>query len=555
MSLRKIHLPKGLCFLMLLGVFAWWVRYHPPGSDLLVFDDDARQHVYWTAKFQDPELFQGDLLTDFISSPMMDPIGYQFIYKLGTAFFDPLPLSQLISLGLLLLSLLFLELWSKSLISDPRGRFLLQMLFLFFSLYDSSGGFPRSFAFPLLLGFMAFLQRGATLWGGLVLVLEAIFYPPILLNTLAMAGVWFLGQLKREMVTKTLFRKTLFLAAGCAVSAGLLLLVYASSQAQLFGPQVSPQEAKNMPEFWKGGRSVFFQENTAEFLLLGRSGIGAEYLGGFAVILAGMALLGGIRSIRIPASALHLCWTSLVLFGIAHLLLFKLHLPSRYTIYTLPLASMLAIGASTGPFLEATKGLGLRLKAGEFLWRFHSRRFGLLLVALILGGYAWAQGHVIVNMDTQVAVLDRTQREMLAFLQRLPKDALVAAHPLEADNVPLISRRKVLANQELSLPYQMGYYGVIRQRIFDFFEAYYARDWGEIEEFVEKYGIGALVVNKTHFTPTFLQGRIYFEPFHSFAKKKIEGAHGFALLAAPGEKVCFENSRFLVLCWEQGEGE
>lgn len=554
MSLRRIHFPKGLCFLMLLGGFAWWVRYHPPGSDLLVFDDDARQHVYWTAKFQDPELFQRDLLTDFISSPMMDPIGYQLIYKLGTVFVDPLPLSQLISLGLLLLSLWFLELWSKSLIPDSRGRFFLQMLFLFFSLYDSSGGFPRSFAFPLLLGFMAFLQRGATLWGGVVLVLEALFYPPILLNTLAMAGVWFLGQLKRGMAIGNLFRKTIFLAAGCALSAGLLVLVYASSQAELFGPQVSPQEARKMPEFWEGGRSVFFRENILEFLLLGRSGIGAEYLGGFAIILAAMVLLGGVRAIKIAAPAIHLCWTSLVLFGIAHLLLFKLHLPSRYTIYTLPLAFMLAIGASTGPFLEASKGLWLPVTAKEFLGRFHSRRSALLLIALVLGGYAWAQGHLIVNLDTQVAVLDRTQREMLAFLQGLPKDALVAAHPLEADNVPLISRRKVLANQELSLPYQMGYYKAIRQRIFDFFEAYYAWDWGKIEEFAKKYGITALVVNKTHFTPSFLQGRIYFEPFHSFAKEKIEGAEGFALLAAPKEKLCFENSRFLVVCWQEGEG-
>ncbi len=553
MSLRSIHFPKGLCFLMLLGVLAWWVRYHPPGVDLLVFDDDARQHVYWTAKFQDPELFREDLLTEFISSPMMDPPGYQFIYRLGTVFLNPLRLSQLISLLLLLFSLWFLELWSKSLIPDSRGRFFLQVLFLFFSLYDSSGGFPRSFAFPLLLGFMALLQRGATLWGGLVLVLEALLYPPILLNTLAMAGLWALGEFRRAGWSRQSLSRAISLAVGCAVAMLLLLWVYVYSDMRLFGPQVSLQEAKSMPEFWKGGRSAFFRENTLEFLLLGRSGIGAEYLGGFALILAGMAFLGGIKAIRIPASAVHLCWTSLLLFGIAHLLLFKLHLPSRYTIYTLPLAFMLAIGASTGPFLLATKGIWIRVKAGEFWGRFQSRKLALLLLALILTVYAWAQGHVIVNMDTQVAVLDRSQRQMLAFLQELPKDTLVAAHPLDADNVPLVSRRKVLANQELSLPYQMGYYRKIRQRILDFFEAYYAGDWGEIEEFVSKYRIGALVVNKEHFTPSFLQGSIYLEPFHSFAKKKLEETKEFALLAQPKEKLCFENSRFLVLCWEEWE--
>lgn len=551
MALSRGRSFGGLYFLMLLGLFAWWVRYHPVGADLLVFDDDACQHVYWTAKFQDPELFREDLLTEFISSPLMDPLGYQLIYRLGTLLLDPLALSRLISLVLLLLSLWLLELWSKGMIPHPGGRFFLQMLFLFFSLYDSSGGFPRGFAFPLLIAFMALLQRGATAWGGLLLVLEALLYPPILLNTLAMAGVWFLDQLRKEVGAWKLFRKTLFLAAGCAVSLGVLLLVYTYPKAELFGPQITPQEARSMPEFWEGGRSAFFRENTFEFLLLGRSGIGAEYLSGFAIILAGMALLGGIKTLRLPASALHLCWTSLVLFGIAHILLFKLHLPSRYTIYTLPLAFMLAIGASTGPFLEATKGLWISIKARELLGWIRSRRLAPALLALTLAAYAWAQAHLILRLDTQMVALDRTQREMLEFLRGLPKEALVAAHPLDANNVPLVSQRKVLASQELSLPYQMGYYKTIRQRTFDFFGAYYAMDWGEIEEFVKEYGIAALVVNKRHFIPSFLQeGRIYFEPFHSFAKRKLqERAEGFALLAPPRERLCFENSQFLVLCW------
>lgn len=552
--MRRSHSPKGLCFLMLLGLFAWWVRYHPPGVDFLVFDDDARQHVYWTAKFQDPELFREDLLTEFISSPMMDPPGYQFIYRLGTELLDPLSLSQLISLLLLMASLWLLELWCRSLIPHSGGRFFLQILFLFFSLYASSGGFPRGFAFPLLIGFLALLQRGASAWGGLMLVLEALLYPPILLNTLAMAVLWVMGRLGKAGKETRLLKDTAFLAGGFLVSVALLVSVYASSQGNLFGPQVSPQDARAMPEFQEVGRSAFFRGNTLEFLLLGRSGIGAEYLIGFGIILAAMALLGGVRVIRLPSQALHLCWTSLLLFGMAHILLFKLHLPSRYTIYTLPLAFMLVIGASAGPFLEAAQGLWIRHGGRSLLRSLRSRWVAGGVLGGVMVVYAWAQGHVILRFDTQMVALDRTQMEMLEFLRGLPKGTMVAAQPLDADNVPLVSLRKVLANQELSLPYQIGYYREVRQRIFDLFGAYYARDWVEIEEFVKKYGIGALVVNKTHFTPSFLQGRIYFEPFHSFVKGRIEGAEEFALLAPPREKVCFENARFLVLCW-QGKGE
>ncbi len=551
MSLRSTGSSRGLWFVMLLAVLAWVVRYHPPGQDLMVFDDDARQHVYWTARFQDPELFKEDLLTEFISSPIMDPPGYQLLYSLGTLFLDPLPFSQVLSLVLLLFSIWFLELWSRSMIAQPSGRFLLQMLFLFFSLYGSSGGFPRGFAFPLFIGFMASLKRGRAAWGALVMVLEALFYPPILLNTMAMAGIWVIGELKKRQGLRVWLSKSLFLAAGLGICLGILLLIYVWSDARVFGPQVSSQEAREMPEFWEGGRSPFFQESILGFLLFGRSGMGAEYVIGFALILGVMVLLGGVRIIRVPCEALNLLWTSLVIFAVAHMVLFRLHLPSRYTMYTLPLALMLIIGASTEPFLEATRGIWIRFRSTRLPAWLGSKWFWRGTLAVILLLYVWAQAELIVKVDTQVVALDRTQREMLEFLGSLPKDVLVAAYPLDADNIPLVSLRRVLANKELSLPYQLGYYKQVRERILDFFQAYYATQWEEIEQFVRKYGIAALVVNKTHFTPSFFQGRIYFEPFQSFAKQKVGKAEkeGFALLAPPTDKVCFQNSGFLVLCW------
>lgn len=550
-SLSSTGSSRGPWFVMLLAVLAWVVRYHPPGQDLMVFDDDARQHVYWTARFQDPELFREDLLTEFISSPVMDPPGYQLIYRLGTLFLDPLCFSQILSLVLLLLSIWFLELWSRSIIAHSSGRFLLQVLFLFFSLYGSSGGFPRGFAFPLFIGFMALWKRDRAPWGGVVMILEALFYPPILLNTLAMAGIWILGELKKKQGLKAWLSKSLFLAAGLGISLGILLLIYVWSDARVFGPQVSPQEAREMPEFWKEGRSPFFQESILGFLLFGRSGMGAEYVIGFALILGVMALWGGVRIIRVPCEALNLLWTSLVIFAVAHMVLFRLHLPSRYTMYTLPLALMLIIGASTEPFVEATRGVWIRFGPGKLPGWLASKWFWRGSLAVILLLYVWVQAELIVKVDTQMVALDRTQREMLEFLGSLPKDALVAAHPLDADNIPLVSLRKVLANKELSLPYQLGYYKQVRERILDFFQAYYATQWEEIEQFVRKYGIAALVINKSHFTPSFFQGRIYFEPFQSLAKQKIGKAEkeGFALLAPPLEKVCFQNSGFLVLCW------
>jgi len=155
-----------------------------------------------------------------------------------------------------------------------------------------------------------------------------------------------------------------------------------------------------------------------------------------------------------------------------------------------------------------------------------------------------------VTRDTQVATVDKLEREMLAFLETLPKSALVAGHPMDMNDVPLLAKRKVLANQELSLPYHTGYYSKVKERLLDLFRAYYASSWEEVEAFVTKYGITALVVNKEHFANNPSDTRVYFEPFDSFVKELMGDGKNFVLCSPPRERICFENGRYLVLCWK-----
>jgi hypothetical protein len=133
------------------------------------------------------------------------------------------------------------------------------------------------------------------------------------------------------------------------------------------------------------------------------------------------------------------------------------------------------------------------------------------------------------------------------YLQTLPKDALIAGHPLEMDNIPLFARRKVLANQELSLPYYRGYYAEVRRRLSASLAAYYANDAQEIQHFVQQYGVDFILVNRRHFTPEFLSGTIYYEPFNSFVKQRLSTHQRFALLeAAVGQHVYADGSYILV---------
>ena len=190
-------------------MFAWWIRYYPPAAGLLIFDDDARQHVYWTARFQDPALFPDDLLTAFISSLRFDPIGYQLVYRLGTHVMDALRFSQVLTLVLLLGSLWLLDELATGIIANSAGRLFCAGLFLFFSLYRTSGGFPRSFAFPLLLSFLVLLQRGSFRAAMVTILPQAILYPPILMNALVLAGWHWLASIAKRAT----FRKSMSLTS------------------------------------------------------------------------------------------------------------------------------------------------------------------------------------------------------------------------------------------------------------------------------------------------------------------------------------------------------
>ncbi|MGD9503818.1 MAG: hypothetical protein AB7W37_02820 [Syntrophobacteraceae bacterium] len=572
-----------------LALFVWWARYFPPGVDGLVFDDDARQHVYWTAIFEDPGLFPGDIMTRFIASNLFDPLGYQALYRVGVKFMEPLAFSRLLTIVLLAASLLLLDALLKRIRAGWRGRLLGGVLFLFFSIYSASGGLPRSFAFPLLLGFLLLLESGAFRWAMAEALLIPFFYPPLILNVLALGGWsllrrWPVWPVRSERSGLLLLRGSFLekffapggetranrvrdwvldgavIAVAAIVSGAVLVSVYGGKPDAYLGPKVTFEETKTMPEFHPGGRTVFFRDGALAYYLQAPSGIGWEYLAGFGCILAVMAgaralakgrgRRAGEAGMSMPPVVGGLVATSLALFVLAHVMLFKLHHPSRYTLYTLPVALMIWIGTGAESVCMALRRDDSEAEdaAPSFpVGRWLGIGFGLLLAAV----YAYAQGHYISRVDPLEVHLDRADLDMLARLEQLPKDALIAGHPMDMNNVPLVARRKVLANQELSLPYYRNYYGELRTRIFDFFDAYYSHDWDSVEDFVKRWKVDALVVNKTQLTKAFLDGPIYYEPFRSAVKARLhtEGEGGFALENPPENLRCFENERYVSLCF------
>lgn len=546
---RRFSPPKELIILWCVALFAWWIRYHPPGLDLLVFDDDARQHVYWTARFQDPELFQDDLQTDFIISSGFNPLGYRALYWLGTRFLDPLSFSQFVTLLLLLTSLWLLHELSSEIIPNSRGRLVCGLLFLFYSLYMASGGFPRSFTYPILLAFLVLLHKGAFRLAMSTMLAAVLFYPPVFINILALAAWEFFCRRIRRVKGRRLLSDFLTLVLVVSACGLFLFSQYGNTDDKMWGEHVTLEQAKAMPEFHPQGRTAFFRSNPVSYLLLGRSGIGATHIVGFVIIFLLIPLFWGVDRIRFPSISRELVLTSLIVFGAAHFLLFRLHLPSRYTLYTIPLAFILAIGASLAGVFERYQA-GPEPIPGKKGGGRVSKGLGWVAPAILLCAYGYVQGHYICRIDPQLVTLNREDREMLGFLATLTKDTLVAGHPMDMDNVPLVTRRKVLANHEMSLPYYLGYYHQIRIRISDMLKAYYTTRWEDVESFINHYGVDSLVIRNEHFRKDFVKGRLYFEPFNNELKKSWGIENRFLLADPPTQLRCFENNRYIVLCWE-----
>jgi hypothetical protein len=189
---QQLSAHTGLLCLWGLALFTWWVRYHPLGSDVVVLDDDARMHIYWMARFQDATLFPDDPITTYMSSTLFAPWGYQVLCRLGSSIMPPLLFTQLLSLALVLVSLWLLDALLRGVTESPAARFVGGCLFLFYHthnvVHNILGGFARSFAVPILLLCVLFLQRQRFREALLGNIAALVLYPPIILNTLALAG-------------------------------------------------------------------------------------------------------------------------------------------------------------------------------------------------------------------------------------------------------------------------------------------------------------------------------------------------------------------------------
>jgi len=452
---------------------ALWSEHH--------WSSDFAQHVWWTARFADPGLFPDDFIADFFSLPIFSPLGYRTWMRAAVPWLGTQTAAEVLVIPLV--ATLVALCWrlgrdaaggaaAGAVVGGLVGVRLVGML---------DGGLPRDFGLPLVaLGMVGLLERRLWLVGASGL-LAALFYPPAAVNLGLTTAVVLAPGVVRE---RRLPRGWIALAALGAVGVAILLHAYATPVPGAVGPKVTGAEARTLPEFGPEGRSRFFEPSFVEtWFGEGRGGYGLA-----PEILLALAIAVGVSAGRlsglVPPAAWALLGTAVLAHAVAHATLFLLHLPQRYVVYALPVFLVVwlsALGARGAAWAAARwppwTSLPMRRAAA---------------VALLAG----VGGPALVEAVREVrAPVYATRVDALAFLAGLPKDTLVAAHPEDADAIPLRAKRSVLASKEVALPYYRGYYERVAERLEAELRAHYALDWETVDALWERYGADVILVH------------------------------------------------------------
>ncbi|MEO0408098.1 MAG: hypothetical protein AAF289_12180 [Cyanobacteria bacterium P01_A01_bin.135] len=521
---RWLWFAVSLLVALFYVVLGQWEALSSP----YVIHDDVRSHVFWMWRFIDASLFPGDLITDYFQS--VAPYGYTTLYQLGALVgIDPLTFNKLLPLPITLAAVSYCFWLTLRLLPVPAAGFFASALLTqaLWNTHDVASATPRAFIYPFFLGFLYYLVR-RSLWPCLVtIILQGLFYPQTLFLSCGVLVLRLLDWRRGRPALSKDRRDYLFCAAGLGV-AFVMLLPYALKISD-YGPVLTVAEAKALPTLEGDGRKNFFFDNPFKFWLCGeRSGIlpyswcKYERPPELWAALALPLLLW--RPQRFPLAkavtpqvrlVLQVIGASVGMFFLAHALLFRLHLPSRYMKHSVPMVVAIAAGVSLVLLLEA----GLRWAQQRRASQQTLAAWGVIgLVGLYCFGYPLLLDEY-PNPDYVVA----TQGESLyGFLAEQPKDTVIASLSSEANNIPALARRSVLTSAETANPYHFGYYQQIQARTEAIFTAQYSPDPAAVVETIQAYDINLWLLDGPAFKPQYIERNPWLRQIEPQANEAVQ---------------------------------
>ena len=519
-----------------------------------VIQEDARQHVFWMQRFVDPSFFPHDLIADFFQS--VAPVGYKGLYRTAIATgLDPFVFNKFLPPIILIATTVYayflaLEVIPLAAMGGLAAILLNQVMWI---TNDVASGTPRAFVYLLLSAYFYYALK-RSLWPYLAtIVLQSLFYPHTVLIGAAFSMVRLIswdGKHLRPVNRQD--AKFYLLGIGMAIA---VMLPYVF-QTSVYGPTVTAAEARQMPEFSRGGRTPFFGDDELE-VWFEDSRVGLlphhQYLPQvfqlvvlFPILLLFPRLSPLIRQHRSKTVLLgQILLGSLSLFVLAHLLLFRLHLPARYCEFTIRMVMALAVAFVLTVLLDTIVRWSMGHTVGRSRWR----------MAVAAGACSLLVG-LLIYLPTTVGSFIKTgyregsTPELYEFFADRPVDITIAALTPIADDIPAFSDRTVLYSPEYGIPYQLGYYKQLRERAIDLLRSQYSPSLAEIDRTIRQYGIDYWLIEPDSLTLNFLERNQWlhqFRPTSTEVMKQLERGEIPAMTALVETCSVFQSQEAVVL--------
>ena len=509
-----VWFAASLGFATLYGSLALIQAFDHP----YIVQDDARQHIFWMARFQDPDLFPNDWIANYFQS--VAPIGYTWLYRLFAAVgIEPFTLGKILPVILSLLTTGFGFGLALELLPIPLTGFITTLL-LNQNLWMRDGyasATPRAFLYPIFAAFLYYLLRRSWLPCLLTIALQVLFYPTygLIMAVLLLLRLldWQRGGLTRD---RWHYRIAL---SGMGVLA-ILLAGYALTTSQ-FGPTMSAHMAQSLPEFRSGGRASFFRSDPIKFwFTASRSGLLPRSLLTPITLLLGLGLPGLLylrrrspmaQQVRSWVLLPQLLLAGVTLFLLAHACLFKLHLPSRYSGYTFLLAIVLATGIALTLIID-----GLLKWLATPRWGTIIGLSGITLLAIAVLGYP-----LTVRSFPITGYITGPAPALYQFFAQQPKDTMIASLAAEANNLPSLAQRSIWTGSEYAVPYHLGYYQRLRDRTSQLIQAHYSHDLATLQDFLQQESIDFVLLETNAFQPDYISSNSWIKQYQPAAAQAL----------------------------------
>jgi len=516
--------------------------------------DDVREHVFWMFRFVDPRLFPSDPIADYFQS--LAPPGYAYLYwLLARAGINPLLASKLIPTALSLIA-------ARYFFGLARGFFRSAAVAAFSTIVftqslwlnsDLSSATPRAFFYPLFTAFLYYQQRDSFAGIFLSITVAALFFPPTALLSLAVLGFACLRWKKGGQSVQLRGYRDYKLFAAALLVAFVCLVPYLV-QTAAFGPLVTFAQAKRMSEFGPKGRVPIFLSSWWGYWVAGNVGVHApptrppwilavylwpllrRFPNEFPLL---KSIVRGARPVPLIVAA------SLSLFLIAHLLLFRLYLPNRYTAsVTRLLLSLLGGGA-----MLALMDAALRRVATNPAMQTRSRQKVIIAAFTLLLGIVLFYPLLLPEFPT-ASYIRGVDPDLYRFVARQPVTARIASLSEEADNLPTFSHRSVVVGAECAVPFHPGYYLPLRDRGLQIARAQYATDPAAVQNVVRDQQIDLWLLDADAFGDQYWhKSRLLRQLRLAFPAENLGLSHGAApfLQRPPPESIAYRDRRFILV--------